>query len=102
MRVMSTLTPEDMYEKINHGDYKNKLRYGSSAEDELNLDAVREAYEAENLRLEDQFKQDCFSALGVSEHPKRDKLYSIAYDYGHSSGFSEIWGCMVEIGELIQ
>ena len=37
-----------------------------------------------------QFKTDLFEELGISDNPKKDKLFSIARELGHSDGYSSV------------
>jgi hypothetical protein len=49
------------------------------------------------------FYDDALNYIGISlDHPKARKLYSIAYDYGHSSGYSEVLNYMIELSDLIK
>lgn len=38
----------------------------------------------------DEFRPDIQQAFDVNEHPKRDHLFSLAWGFGHSSGYHEI------------
>lgn len=51
-----------------------------------NLSAHQEA-EAERLR---QFKVDLFVAYGVTGHPKAEKAFKLAWEFGHSAGLYEV------------
>ncbi len=57
-----------------------------------------DAYNTERCQLEKQFKIDLLAEHGVTNHPKADAAYSMAWDRGHSSGYSEI---ALEFGELV-
>jgi hypothetical protein len=63
--------------------------------------AARDAYGAETARLEAQFKADLFKELGIENNPKRDKLFSKAWELGHSSGYSEVYSYADDLVELI-
>jgi hypothetical protein len=52
----------------------------------INLDAHRK----EDARLHALFKQDLFKDLGIVDHPKKDKIFSLAWQLGHSNGLSEV------------
>jgi hypothetical protein len=47
------------------------------------------------------FKERLLNALGISDHPKADKLYAKAREYGHSSGFYEVAYYAEELAELL-
>lgn len=51
-----------------------------------NLAAYQEA-EAERIR---QFKVDLFVAYGVTGHPKAERAFNLAWDFGHSGGLHEV------------
>lgn len=51
---------------------------------------INDDYIKENQRLEEMFKSDLFAYHNVTDNPKKDQAYSLAYDRGHSSGYSEI------------
>jgi hypothetical protein len=37
-------------------------------------------------------KLDAFEELGITNNPKREKLYSKAWEFGHPSGLQEVSG----------
>ena len=49
-----------------------------------------------------EFKADVFQVLGVSDNPKRDLMYKIAWDYGHSAGYQEVYNHAIDLVELIK
>lgn len=70
--------------------------------DEAAFDAARKAYlQAETDALR-RFKEDLFADLGISDHPLRDKLFSKAWDDGHSSGYSEVYNCALNLVDLFE
>ena len=70
--------------------------------DEVALKKAREAYGAEQQRIVAEFKRDLFADLGIENHPMREKLYSKAWDDGHSGGFAEIYNCACDLVDLIE
>lgn len=70
--------------------------------DEAAFREGQERYIAEARRLEELFKADLFEEFGVSDNPKRELCYVIAYRSGHSHGYSEIYAEFSDIVELIQ
>jgi len=50
----------------------------------------------------DEFKLEVFKELGIENNPKKELLYSKAWELGHSSGFSEIWNYATDLVELIK
>lgn len=69
--------------------------------DEEGLRVARRAYGEETARLTAQFKADLFEDLGISDHPMREKLYSKAWEDGHSAGFSEVYNVASDLVDLI-
>jgi hypothetical protein len=61
----------------------------------------RSSYNVESGRLHDLFKADLEKEYGVTDNPKKDLLYSKAYDAGHSGGFSEIENSYSDLVDLI-
>ena len=51
---------------------------------------------------EDEFRKDLFEFHGVTNNPKADLAYSIAWSRGHSSGFTEVASVFGDIVELIK
>lgn len=49
-----------------------------------------------------EFKKDSFEELGIENNPKRDKLFEIAWEKGHSYGYSNVYSNMVELLPLIE
>jgi hypothetical protein len=60
-----------------------------------------EAYYKVDADLYDKFKIDVFNELGISDNPKRDLLFSIAWEMGHSSGYAEVFHYACEMVDLI-
>lgn len=50
----------------------------------------------------DRFKTDLFKEFGVTDNPKREKAFSIAWERGHASGYYEVELCFMNIVELIK
>lgn len=64
---------------------------------------ARSEYQADQRRLLGQFQEDCFQEVGISVmHSKADALWSLAWDHGHSAGYSEVLDRMDEFAELLR
>ena len=61
----------------------------------------REGY-YDRHRTDGEFRGDLFIALGVSKNPKRELMYKLAWDYGHSSGYQEVYNYALDLVELIK
>jgi hypothetical protein len=62
----------------------------------------RTKWNIENARLHTEFKEDIFEEFGVQNHPKRERVFELAWDRGHSSGFFEVYLVFEELVELIK
>lgn len=54
----------------------------------------------QGYELDQQFKQDLFVALGIENHPKRERLYEIAWEE-HGSGYMDIMYKAEDLAELL-
>lgn len=52
--------------------------------------------------LHNQFKQELFEELGIADNPKRELLFSRAWEQGHSAGYDEVYTCACDLVELIR
>jgi hypothetical protein len=99
-----------MYEKIQNGYYSTKVPYPHRPDsDTKHLPGVwaqyqeqRDAYEADQQRLNSEFEDDLAAEFGVTDNPKRHVLYGIAWDRGHSGGYSEVYGVYADLVDLIK
>lgn len=109
----------NVFDNIDSGRYQNAIPYSVEKpiidRDNLTGKQAREAEEAwraarnaqrdlhyaEDRRLEALFKADLEEEYGLAGHPKADKLYSIAYERGHSGGYREIAECYSQMAELL-
>ncbi len=66
------------------------------------LHADTEKYnESEQARIR-SFQDDALEEHGIQDKPWANKAYAIAYDRGHSSGFSEVLACLDEPVEFAE
>jgi hypothetical protein len=70
--------------------------------DEAGLRAARAEYSLAQTRLAQEFYTDLLDEHGVTDHPKAAKCYSIAYDMGHSAGYSEVASYFDTLVDLIK
>jgi len=61
----------------------------------------KKAYEAEEIKIRKQIKSDIFEDLGITENPKAEKLWDIAYQHGRHSGYNAIYAYASDLVELI-
>lgn len=88
----------DIYTRIQDGDYKNKLPYESRSK---NPEAYK-AYIEEDARVLTKFRADVLADLGLTNHPKANKLYDLAWERGHSSGYYEVYGNALDLATLLE
>lgn len=118
------------YDKAIAGDYTSKLDYGTRPKEpavlrrmarDLTADELRSmadvkieyeravaeqrdqtvAYREDSSRLGNQFRKDLETEFNVEGHPMADKLYSMAYEHGHSAGLAEVANYYGEFSELL-
>ena len=61
-----------------------------------------DAYHAAEQAVYDNFKNDLFADLGISDNPRRHVLFAKAWERGHSSGLQEIYNVACDLVELIE
>ena len=70
--------------------------------DEDAYKAHSKRYNEESSKLYKEFQNDLFEEFEVSDNPKKDKCFDLAWEYGHSSGYREVYNYFSEFVELIQ
>lgn len=74
----------DIFERIRNDEFKQKLPYAPPASKE------RAAYIEEGTRLNEAFRTALFEEYDVTNNPKVEQCYSLAYEFGHGSGHNEV------------
>lgn len=64
--------------------------------------AELKAYRENEARRYAEFKADLLEELGVTGHPKADKLFRLAWEMGHSGGFGDVTSYAHDMVELIK
>lgn len=59
-------------------------------------------YREEEIRLTKQFYDDAIKEAGLSNHPKKDIIYSKAWEDGHSGGYSEVFNKLLDLAEFVE
>lgn len=95
--VEPVVEPKSYWQKLQDGDYESKLKtlpypHGEPKDSLLmqTYNISRERYRDDQHRLEEEFWKDLEEFYGVSNNPKKNKLRSLAYQMGHSSGFMKL------------
>jgi hypothetical protein len=85
--------------------YENLVKDIPYPQEVLEKESRRAANRYYNEQVRDvteRFKQACFKELGIQDHPKKEKAFEIAWDYGHSSGYYEVYNYLETISELLK
>lgn len=99
----------DIQEKIQENMYSSEA-FGapsydllpSKKEAELRKAFYRKRYEAD-AKASLAFKNDLEDEFGVShDHPKAKRLFDLAWEYGHSSGYNEVLNFYSDLVDLIK
>ena len=91
--MLNLRTPDDFRRHASELDkYENERESRQAAID---------AYNAESRRLEDLFKRDALDDVGLFGHPKAEKAFNMAWDRGHSAGYSEVYSELQDLAELL-
>lgn len=101
--------PENRVKGISFGSEPEYLRALAQAHEDFekeNASFEEKRNEYRNLckQLEEDFYEFCANELlddAIPDSVKR-KVYAVAYESGHSSGFSEIYSSMADISELVE
>lgn len=68
--------------------------------DEISYNAHLKLYQEENLRLQEEFRRDLLEKYNVSHHPKANRIFNKAWDYGISGGLEEVEDYFLSLIEL--
>lgn len=70
--------------------------------DQISYDAHLKHYREENLRLQNEFRRDLIAKYNMTDHPKADKLFNKAWDYGCSLGYSSTEDYFIDLIDLME
>ena len=63
---------------------------------------LRQKHRDDEERKNEEFERDLAAACGVADHPKRAKLWSLAWEHGHACGLSDVVAYYTDFVELIK
>jgi hypothetical protein len=86
----------DIFNRIRNNEFKQKLPYAPPGSKE------RAAYIEEGTRMNEAFRTALFEEYDVTDNPKVEQCYSLAYEHGHGSGHNEIAIFFGDFVELIK
>jgi hypothetical protein len=78
------------------------LAVTEDVEDEPGFEQCKQAYKAEDTRIENQFIADLFEDFMLPYDDFSAALYSRAYDRGHSGRYSEVYSAFSDLVQLYE
>ena len=63
---------------------------------------LKDEYNEESKRIYEEFKNDLFEELDITDNPKKEILFSKAWDMSHSYGFESVYYKAEDLVELIK
>lgn len=70
--------------------------------DEEAYKAERKIYNNEDARIYNEFRAEVLEENGLTNHPKADKVMSMAWEDGHSSGYEEVANYVEKYADLVR
>jgi hypothetical protein len=89
---------EYMLSNLNDGLYNNPKKY---VKPHLDLEGYK-AYRKAGADKFEEFRQDLFKVYEVEDNPKKEKCFSLAWEHGHSAGYTEVLSYFHDFVELIK
>ena len=119
---LNACLPVDLGERIRSGYYESKVPFPARTDyviveeietqrlgkqtlkgfDEEGYRKARDAHNADEQRLHTEFRKDALADCGITDHPKADKCFALAWEHGHSSGYHDVLNHLREFSELIK
>lgn len=62
-------------------------------------ESIKKAYDTEEDERHQRFRDDLLAEFDLTNHPKKDNIYSYVWEQGHSGGFSEVYYALHELME---
>lgn len=89
-------------ERINAGEYRTKLPHPKWTDNNEDKRTKLKAYYDDVNKLTNEFKINALKELGIYQHPKASRCWELAWDYGHSAGFIEVFNYLDDLSELMK
>jgi hypothetical protein len=70
--------------------------------DEVSYTAHMKHYQEENLRLQQEFRDDLIAKYNMTGHPKADQLFDKAWDFGGGAGLWEVEDYFISLLDLFK
>lgn len=87
---------------MNYERYENDKPYPHADLAPEHRKTMRKAYNDRQAEIQAEFRADLEDEYETAGHPKADKLWELAWDYGHSSGLREVELHYAEFAELVK
>jgi ribonuclease M5 len=91
--------PDYLKEVIVHAYCEEKFKYETTPYQIVRAKLNDGFYDGESMHL--NFQNDLFKQYGVENHPKRERCFGLAWEHGHSAGYTEVLSYFDEFVELI-
>ncbi len=89
---------EQTYKETSY-EYKDWKAYKAALE---KFYTDREIYKEDEAAKLEQFRIDALEECGLLNHSKASKLYSFAWEHGHSGGLYEVLYWLREVADLVE
>jgi len=70
--------------------------------DELSYNSHMKLYNEENIRLQEEFRDDLLEEYEMTNHPQATKIFNKAWDMGCSMGYREVQEYFEDLVELFR
>jgi len=80
--------------------YKNEIPWPKKGDADFEEKKLR--YSNREHALIEEFKKDLFQEFEVTDNPKAEKCYRLAWEHGHSSGLADVASYFGDFVELIR
>jgi hypothetical protein len=98
--IHNTPFPLNIQALIAHGVYKNTKSFPMIKNDYGG--ALLKEYQAEESRVIKEFHDDLERLTGMQGHPKAQAVWTLAWEDGHSSGYSEVATYYKKYADLVK
>lgn len=82
----------DVYTKILQNHYEPKISWAEN----------KKLYRDQMSECAKKFEDDLAEEFGVEDNPKKELLFSIAWEKGHANGLTEVYNEYAELYRLIK
>jgi hypothetical protein len=70
--------------------------------DEVSFNAHMKLYQEECIRLQEEFRRDLIEKYNMTGHPKADKIFNKAWEFGCSTGYDAVEDYFQDLIELFE